>query len=169
MDVPLILQHLGEVIENDWTRTVTKRYFPIDTYTHEIPAKSKYRFDPAQLYTDHRTKCFCFYPPPPYKKNTTIDYNIYVYNFWHYHFRKSHPNYFLFCRRSDSNTSMDHRRSHSLSRLKTIMANRKKESRGKLTTNWRINDIYLCIILYHYGCLSLQRDYDLFILTTPIG
>ena len=81
VDVPLILQHLGEVIENDWTRTVTKRYFPIDTYTHEIPAKSKYRFDPAQLYTDHRTKCFCFYPHPPYKKNTTIDYNIYVYNF----------------------------------------------------------------------------------------
>ena len=68
VDVPLILQHLGEVIENDWTRTVTKRYFPIDTYTHEIPAKSKYRFDPAQLYTDHRTKCFCFYPPPHTRK-----------------------------------------------------------------------------------------------------
>ena len=77
MDDPLILQHLGEVIENDRTRTVTKRYFPIDIYTYEIPftspAKIKYYFEPAQLYTKYRTKCFHFYSPHTIKiQSSTI-------------------------------------------------------------------------------------------------
>jgi len=77
VDDPLILQHLGEVIENDRTRTVTKRYFPIDIYTYEIPltspAKIKYYFEPAQLYTKYRTKCFHFYSPHTIKiQSSTI-------------------------------------------------------------------------------------------------
>ena len=73
----MILQHLGEVIENDRTRTVTKRYFPIDIYTYEIPftspAKIKYYFEPAQLYTKYRTKCFHFYSPHTIKiQSSTI-------------------------------------------------------------------------------------------------
>lgn len=149
MDDPLILQHLGEVIENDRTRTVTKRYFPIDIYTYEIPftspAKIKYYFEPAQLYTKYRTKCFHFYSPHTIKiQSSTIMFMFTIFDIiilgrviiiiscfvvvvealevvsaWTIFYL------FVISNISDSSTSMDHRRSYSISRLKTIMANKK--------------------------------------------
>ena len=106
--------------------------------------------------------------------------------------RKSHHNYFLSCgsfrkpsaltfmyfiviiNMSDSSTSMDHRRSHAVSRLKTIMANRKKESRGVFTTNRKLDDMILlmifnCLLLYIIMPVSLyKRLRFIYFLTTPI-